>query len=471
MSSSSQSELKLSDGEQQTVVRQVIRRVMPLMFLGYVIAYIDRVNVGFAQLGMGVELGINAAAYGLAASIFFISYFIFEIPSNILLERFGARRWIARIMISWGIVTVLTGFVNSEHMLYAARFLLGFAEAGFFPGMILYLTMWFRGRDRGKALGWLILAQPIAYIVGGTVGGLILDHIDWFGLTPWRWVFILSGIPAVLLGVVIFLFFPDSPTTAAWLSDRARTWLVSAISTENEKSAEDAPDGSGTDGLRAQLSALRSRRVLHLSAILFFYTVGFYGFNMFVPLILRQINPSYSATNIGVAAIAPYLCGALSTLAGARMTRDTNRLGTVVVVFGGALAVGLLGTITFSEHPTIALVTLSIAAVGCFGFLGPFWSMATNGLPKKHAVVGIALINAVANLGGFFGPYLVGKNSIGTTVTVGLFVPFGSVVIGIALVLGWMESERRRRHTALKPDAAKSCLPAPLHSNTQKIMP
>jgi len=397
------------------------------MFVASVIAYMDRANRGFAQLGMGVELGITAATYGAIAAAFFISYFIFEIPSNMLLERFGARRWIARIMLSWGLVTILTGFVNSVPTLYIARVMLGIAEAGFFPGMVLYLALWFPARQRAVALGWFIVAQPVAYVMSGLFGGVILDHVDWLGLSPWRWVFIFTGIPAVIWAVVVFKFLPDSPKKASWLSDKASTWMVQTL---------DAERGPAVKlGARAELGALRSPRVLHLAAILLAYGIAFYGFNVFVPLILKQINPTYSSTNIGFTSVIPYVLGAIGVLVAARLARNTARLPFLGVGLLLCMGIGLSTVIAFSDRPGIALVGLALAAIGCFGFLPAFWALSTVRLPRLHAAVGIAAINSIANLGGFVGPYMVGQSTVGNTVTIGLLLPVISIAVSIVLIL------------------------------------
>ena len=408
---------------------QIGRRLLPLIFFGYVLAYLDRVNIGFAQLGMGTELGIKTAAYGFAAAIFFIAYFIFEVPSNLLMRRFGARIWIARIMITWGLITVATGFVTSYPALIGLRFLLGVAEAGFFPGMIFYLTQWFRANDRSVALGWFILAQPTSFIVGGLCGGVILDQAHWFGLGGWRWLFVLTGAPAVLIGIVTLVLLPNSPRTASWLAPRRRDWLL------GELDAEQGPEQR--HGVRAQLAALRNPRVLHLAAIYLMTCTGGYGFNLFVPLIIKQINPGYSATQIGWSAVVPFLFAAVGILVVARMSRVARERRYHVIAVAALAAVGLTVVVVFRNSPGLAMVGLCLAGIGVFAYLPPFWAMATTGISRAHAAVGVAVVNSIGNLGGFAGPYLVGQGASATGVTAGLFVPIAAEVLAIALLLAW----------------------------------
>jgi ACS family tartrate transporter-like MFS transporter len=421
--------------EQRATVVQIGRRLLPLIFAGYVLAYLDRVNIGFAQLGMGTELGIKAAAYGLAAAIFFIAYFIFEVPSNLLMRRFGARIWIARIMITWGLVTVITGFVTSYPALVGLRFLLGVAEAGFFPGMIFYLTQWFRANDRSVALGWFILAQPTSFILGGLCGGVILDHAHWFGLGGWRWLFVLTGVPAMLIGIVTLVLLPNSPKSAAWLSPRRRDWLLS------ELDAEQGPEQA--HGARQQLAALRNPRVLHLAAIYLMLCTGSYGFTLFLPLIIKQINPGYSATKIGWTAVVPFLFAALAILVVARMSRVARERRYYVIAAAVLAAVGLTVVVVYRGSPGVAMVGLCLAGIGGFAFLPPFWAMATTGMSRAHAAVGVAVVNSIGNLGGFAGPYLVGQGASATGVTAGLLVPIGAEVLAVVLLLAWRSPARQ----------------------------
>ena len=433
----------LDAAAQRSTVTLIGRRILPLIFIGYVIAYLDRVNIGYAQLEMGTALGIKAAAYGFAAAIFFIGYFFFEVPSNLMLRRFGARIWITRIMITWGIVAMATGFVTNVEMLYVMRFLLGVAEAGFFPGMILYLTQWFRAKDRSVALGWFILAQPIAFIIGGLVGGVILDHVTWFGLAGWRWLFILTGLPAVIVGLVNLVALPNSPQSARWLTPFQARWLSSTLSAEQGVAA--------SHGVRAQLSALRERRVLHLAAIYLAAVTGANGFALFLPLIVKQLNPTYSATNIGGVATIPFVAAAVMILVNARLSRAVRERKYYVIASVLVAAIGILLVITFRGSPLVAMVGLCLAGIGVFAYLPPFWTMATTGMSVTHAAVGVAAVNSIGNIGGFIGPYLVGQGANSTGVTAGLFVPAASLLVAAVLLALWRSPARQPGSAEVAP--------------------
>jgi MFS transporter, ACS family, tartrate transporter len=320
---------------ESTAIRKVRWRLLPYIGLLYVIAYVDRVNVSYAELDLKKELAITAGAYGLVAAIFFIGYFLFEVPSNVILHRVGASKWMARILLSWGIVAVATGFVHSVGQLYGARFLLGVAEAGFFPGMVLYLTYWFRAREQARAFAFFMLAQPVAFILGAPTGGFILDHVHWAGLAGWRWVFILQGIPAVILGVVTFFYLTDRPRHAHWLSGEERDWLEGEIAREREEKRR-----------KHQIpkwQALRNPRVLHLSAIYFGIVLGFYGLNFFLPTIIKQIDPKFSNTNVGVIAMIPYIVGGLAMVLNGWHSDRTLERKYHTIVCTVISAIGLVG--------------------------------------------------------------------------------------------------------------------------------
>ena len=447
MSETPQAHNQLGRAEERAAVSRISRRVIPFILIGSLVAYLDRVNIGYAQLGMGKELGITTAAYGLAAAIFFIAYFFFEVPSNLLLQRFGSRRWFARIMITWGMITVLTGFVHNKEMLYAARFLLGLAEAGFFPGAVLYITKWFRSQDRARPLSYLVLAQPAAYILGGATSGFILDHVHWLGQSPWRWIFFLSGVPAILVGLVIWKYLPERPSAARWLDEDVRTWLTDSI-------GDDGVSSSARHGLKAQMTAFKNRQALFLCAIEFVFSVGFYGFTLFVPLIVKQVNPTFTATNIGFSAAVPYLCGMIGLLTLPRLGTTPVRiryLGTSLSFFG---TVGIVGVIALRGQPLLALVSLSLAALVAFPFISVLWAMITQSLPKKHATVAFAAINSVGALAGFVGPYLVGQGASGSTVTSGLLTP----AIAMVLCTIFTASFRIKNPEAIEASAATRTL-------------
>ncbi|MBY8858669.1 MFS transporter [Nocardia sp. CA2R105] len=461
MTTSNDRATALAADEQKALVSRVSRHVIPLIFLGSVMSYLDRVNLGYAQFGLATDLGVTAAAYGLAAAVFFIAYCVCEIPSNILMERFGARVWMTRIMLSWGIVTVLTGFVQNETQLYIARFLLGLAEAGFFPGMVLYLTRWFRGRDRAVALSWLVIAQPVAFVIGGLTSGVILDHVRWFGLQGWQWVFVLTGVPAVLVGLLILRLLPDRPVKARWLTEREVTWLLRSIDAETVSETR--------HGLWAQLAALKSPRVLHLGLINFVFALGFYGFNLFVPLVLKQINPTYSATNIGLVAVVPYLFAIGGLLVFSRFGKRPTELRLLTTGLALVSTLGLAGVILLRAQPVPALVALTVAALAMFPFIPMFWAMSTVSLTRKESVVGIAGINTLSALGGFIGPYLVGRASSGATVTPGLLMPLVALVICTVLTAVWRggKSAKRIEEVSAGVPRAGGAADAPLSTETR----
>ncbi|MFC9359101.1 MFS transporter [Rhodococcus sp. NPDC057014] len=421
-----------SDSQQQNAlakrtVTKVSLRILPFITVLYILNFLDRVNISYARLGMETEMALTAATFGLAAAIFFIGYFFFEVPSNMMLRIVGARKWIARIVFSWGIVIVATGFVNSIPMLYGARILLGIAEAGFFPGMLLYLTFWFRSQDRARAVAFFTLAQPIAYIVGAVTAGFILEYVDWFGLSSWRWIFILQGAPAIVMGVVTYFYLPDGPKNARWLTHQERSWLEGELTKEQGPPVDESP--------RAQLRALRNPRVLHLAAIYLTATAGLFGFNFFLPSIVKQLDPSYSATNIGFVAAIPYIVGAIAMLIIARHSDKTGERKYHVAAVLALSTVALGGAIAFRHDPMIAMICLSIFAIGGFGYIAPFWALVSKNIPAQHAAVGIAVVNSVGNLGGFIGPYLVGKSASPTNVGATLYVPIVSFALCIIILL------------------------------------
>jgi ACS family tartrate transporter-like MFS transporter len=408
-------------------VRKVAVRIMPIIGLLYVFNYMDRANIGYAQLGMAKELTITAATFGAASAIFFLAYVVFEIPSNMVMKKVGARLWLSRIAVSWGIVTVLTGFVASVTHLVIARILLGVAEAGLFPGLLLYLTLWFRGKERGRAIAALALAQPIALILGSLTGGWILDHVHWLNLSSWQWVFILQGVPAVLIGVVTFFYLPNRPADARFLTKEESAWLQAEIDQEY------VPEQKET--FLGQLRVIRDGKVLHLAVSNLFIACGLYGLTFFLPLIVKQLDPTYASTNIGLLGAIPYVVGAVGMLLLARNSDRTGERKGHVIVLVLVAAVGFFGAIQFKSVPVLSLISLSLAAIGVLGYLAPYWAMASKVLSKEHTAVGLAAINSIAALGGFFGPYAIGLAATDTDVTVGLYFPIGCLVLSAIMLV------------------------------------
>ena len=383
-------------------IRKVRMRILPFLFLLYVFAFLDRVNIGFAALTMNKELAITSQQFGLVVGIFFFGYFLFEIPSNLILHTVGARVWIARILISWGVVATATGFVQNVPQLYVARFLLGLAEAGFFPGMVLYLTYWFRQREQARAIALFMTAQPVTGIIGGPVSGLILDHVHWLGTSSWRWLLILEGLPAIVLGVVTYFVLPSRPRDAAFLTAHEKQWLDEELTREDARKRESHSTSAG--------QALASGRVWLLACIGFAQAIGVYSLNFWLPQEVKSFSTHYSNTTVGLLVMIPYVVALVSMILISRSSdrRQERRFHAAI-----PLAIGGIGFLSLGAvHSTAgSLALLSCAAFGLYSFFGPFFASPSEFLAGFAAASGIALITSVANLGGFVGPYAVGMIS------------------------------------------------------------
>ena len=412
--------------ETRTIAR-VTTRLVPFLIVCYFVAYLDRVNVGFAALTMNADLNISATAYGFGAGIFFLSYFIFEVPSNLFLERFGARKWIARIMLSWGVLSGATAFVQGETSFYVVRFLLGIAEAGFFPGIIFYLTLWFPAAYRARIIGSFMAAIPLSSVLGAPVSGALLGLDGMMGMKGWQWLFIVEAAPAVLLSVAVFFYLTDRPADATWLPADQRTWLATRLDLE-EKQREAVRHYSIAE-------ALLNPKVLGLSLVYFGAVACNYGIGFFLP----QIVKGFGLTNLqtGFVTAIPYAVGVFAIIYwGRRSDRMQERKGHAAVALG--LAVVGIAVSTFLPDPTMKMIALSVAAFGVFGCLPVFWTLPTSFLSGAAAAGGIAIINSIGNLSGFVGPYLVGyiKDRTGSF-DGGLLclAAFGAVATVIVLVL------------------------------------
>lgn len=377
---------------------RVRRRLIPFLFLLYLVAYLDRVNVGFAALQMNAALRFSPAVYGFGAGIFFLSYVLFEIPSNLLLDRFGVRLWIARIMISWGLVSAATMFVRDATSFFALRFLLGAAEAGFFPGIILYLTRWFPAGERAKAVAWFMTATALAGVVGGPVSGALLEFDGLGGLAGWQWLFLLEGIPAVVLGIAVFLWLPDRPADAGWLTPGEQREIEAAVQAE-----EDEIRGTAHDAL---WPALASGRVWLLAVIYFTIVISFYAISLWLPQIVQSFA-HVGNVEIGFLSAIPYLAAAVGMVIVAGRSDRSGAHGRYVALSAIAGAIGFLAAASLRGGPA-SLAALSLAALGVWSTVGPFWSFPPRFLRGSAAAGGIALINSVGNIGGFVGPYLLG---------------------------------------------------------------
>jgi len=412
--------------EARTIAR-VTTRLVPFLIVCYFVAYLDRVNVGFAALTMNRDLGISQTAYGFGAGIFFISYFLCEVPSNLFLERFGARKWIARIMVSWGILSGATALVQGEYSFYLVRFLLGIAEAGFFPGIIFYLTLWFPSKYRARIIGYFMAAIPLSSVLGAPLSGALLGLDGVSGLHGWQWLFIVEAVPAVLLAVVVFYYLTDRPADAHWLPADGREWLAGRL--EQERRQRESVQHFSV------VQALLNPKVLALSLVYFGAVACNYGIGFFLP----QIVKGFGLTNLqtGFVTAIPYAVG---TVAIVLWGWSSDRTGERKVHVALALAVASAGIAvsTLLTDPTLKMVALSVAACGVFGALPVFWTLPTAFLSGAAAAGGIAIINSIGNLSGFVGPYLVGyiKDQTGSF-NGGLLclAAFGVVAMVIVLVL------------------------------------
>jgi MFS transporter, ACS family, tartrate transporter len=403
------------------------RRLIPLLFLLYVIAYLDRINIGFASLTMNDALGITSSQYGLLVGIFFWGYFIFEVPSNLLLHKFGARVWIARILVSWGIVAMLTGAVHSVQQLYVARFLLGVAEAGFFPGIVLYLTYWFRQREQARVISLFMTALPVASVLGAPVSGYILDHAHWAALSSWRWLLILEGLPAIAGGVLAYLYLPSRPAEATFLTPEEKGWIKAELSAEDQAK-------SGAHAISAW-RALVHPRVWHLAAAGFCFVIGLYAMTFYMPQSIKSFSSGYSNTAVGILVMIPHLAGLVAMVLVSRSSdrRLERRFHAAVPLVLAGIALILLTT---ARTPFFLITLWSFVAMGIYSYFGPFFSIPSTFLAGLSAAAGIALINSFANLGGFVGPSVIGTLAHGSRgIYAGLALAGVSLFVSALLIL------------------------------------
>lgn len=387
--------------ETKTVQKMQIR-ILPYLFLLYVIAYLDRINIGFAALTMNKELGISPQQFGFLVGVFFFGYCVFEVPSNLMLHKLGARVWIARILITWGIVAALTGFVRTVSQLYVARFLLGLAEAGYFPGIVLYLTYWFRQREQAHAIALILTGLPVTSILGAPLSGLVLDHVHWFGISSWRWLLVLQAIPAVVCGVLTYFLLPNRPAEAKFLSEDEKLWITQELHRQEQQK----------DRIQkiSVAKAMTNRRVWHLACIGFTLNIGMYSLSFWTPGFIQSLSSRYSNTTIGLLVMIPYLAGLLAMVVVSRSSDRTmeRKYHAAIPATVAAIALVALG----SAHSTfLSTFFLCFACIGIYSVYGPYWSLPSEFLTGFAAASGIGLISSVANLGGFAGPYAVGMVS------------------------------------------------------------
>ena len=406
------------------VLAKTRRRLIPFLFLLYIVAYLDRINVGFAALQMNQALGFSPTIYGFGAGIFFLSYVLFEIPSNVILSRVGARIWIARIMISWGLVSSAMMFVQGVTGFYTLRFLLGMAEAGFFPGIIYYLTRWFPIRERARTIAAFMTATLIAGVIGGPVSGALLSFHG-FGLAGWQWLFLLEGLPAVVLGLFVLKFLTERPEEAMWLSDAERATLVACLR-----------EDSRAQPAETTARALGNRRTWLLAVVYFTIPVTLYGIGFWLPQMLKTASGGSDLT-VGLLSAVPYTAGAIAMVIAGRHSDRTGERRWHVVVAALVGAAGLAAS-TLSTGVAWSLVTLSIAMAGLASMFGPFWALTTSTMGGVGAAASIALVNSVGNTGGFVGPYLLGalndttgSFALGLCAIAAMLAVFGSLALTV----------------------------------------
>jgi ACS family tartrate transporter-like MFS transporter len=403
---------------QARTMRKVVTRLIPGLLVLYVIAYLDRVNVTFAQDKLESDLGFSGAVYGLGAGIFFIGYFLLEVPSNLALDRFGARRWMARIMVTWGVISACTALVSSALGFYVVRFLLGMAEAGFFPGMILYLSYWFPARERARAVGLFMSAIAISYAIGAPISGGVMSVFGGVaGLHDWQWLFIIEGIPAVIAAVVVFTRLPDGPHEARWLEPEERDWLISRLEGEER-----------TRERRAWHEPLKDRRVLLFALLYFTMVINVYGLSFWVGEIVDKVG-GLSDVGKGFVTAIPYAVAIVGMVV---IPRHSDRTGERKLHVAGCLVVAAAAfAISTIVSPVAAVGALAVGLFFLLGAHGVFWTMPAAILGGAAAAAGIAMVNSIGNLGGFGGPYLVGLVKDATGSTNG-----GLLVLAAILVLG-----------------------------------
>jgi D-galactonate transporter len=400
-------------------------RLIPFLAVCFIFAYLDRVNISFAKLQMQSDLGLSDAAYGFGAGIFFIGYFLFEIPSNIILERVGARRWIARIMISWGIASALMMFVRDEMWFYILRFVIGATEAGFMPGVMLFFTYWFPAKKRAQINALFLTSVPLSGVIGGPIAGFVMTFFDGWGQMPgWQWLFVLEGIPTVALGVAVLFCLTDRPSEAKWLTAAERQAIERNLALESSTSREHHFG-----------KALRQSETLFLAAVYLFTLIGMWGLTFWLPELIKQTGVTSKMT-IGFLTAIPYAAGCVAMVL---VGRSSDRTGERQKHMGIALLAGTAGFVLagwFGKDTTLSLLALTLAAAGTIGCLPVFWTFPPKVLAGPAAAGGIALINSVGNLGGAISPYLVGKVKEMTGSTeAALYAIAGCMLVAALLVL------------------------------------
>jgi len=404
---------------------KVTWRLLPFLFICYVAAYLDRVNVGFAKLQMLSDLRFSESVYGLGAGIFFIGYFVFEVPSNILLHRLGARVWISRIMVTWALVSAASLFVKTPAMFYTLRFLLGVAEAGFFPGIVLYLTYWYPSARRGRMNALFMIGIPVAGVVGGPLSGWIMQAFNGaHGLPNWQWLFLLEALPSLLLGIVTLFVLPNGIRAAAWLDERQKQLL------------EDNLARDGYAGAEASLRSIVSNgRVWRLAAIYFCCMMGLYGVSFYLPTLIKAAGVN-DALDVGLLSAVPYAVAIVSMILVARSSDRRNERRWHLAMAGVVAAVGFYASTLNTGNLALALFTLSLGTAGVLSMMPVFWTYPSSVLTGTAAAAGIAMINSIGNLAGFVSPSIIGwMKDVTHSTNAGLVVVAAALFVGAMLTL------------------------------------
>jgi ACS family tartrate transporter-like MFS transporter len=417
-------------------LRKVTLRLIPFLFLLYIVAWLDRVNVGFAGLQMNSDLGFSSVAFGFGSGVFFLGYCLFEVPSNLILHRVGARRWISRIMISWGAISTAMMFVRTAPTFYVLRFLLGAAEAGFFPGVVYYLSHWYPEGQRARAIAAFMTAVPVSGVVGGPLSGALLNLNGLFGLAGWQWLFLVEGIPAILLGIVVLVYLTDRPEIAAWLNSAEKNWLVSTLAAERT-SRHGAPPVD-------IFAALTNPTIWHLGIIFLCAAIGFYGYSFWAPLVVKSLTGSSDlgiGVILGAISAVTIVCMIVNSAHSDRTDERPLHVAVPLLISG----TGFFGCAVLRE-PTLALLFLALIPIGHCAAYGPFWSMPSRFLTGAPAAAGIALVVTIANVGGLVGPTIIGamKDRFGTHAPAFMLLG-GCAMVGALLAMGLRQVAVLRR--------------------------
>lgn len=421
---------------ERSTLRRVNGRILPFVLLLYIIAMIDRTNVGFAALQMNEDLGFSASVFGFGAGVFFLGYALFEVPSNLILARVGARRWIARILFTWGLFATAMMFVNNATTFYILRFMLGVAEAGFLPGILYYLSFWYPAAQRAQAVSWFMIGIPLAQVIGAPLAGLLLSLDGLWGLHGWQWMYLIEGLPAILLTGAVLLLLTDHPDHAEWLTPQQRNWLSSRIRAEQA--------AAGARHSHSVRAALLHPVVWLLAFLAFAFQTGSYGLQFWTPQIVKNWS-GLDPLGIGLVTAIPYFAAAVGMVL---IGRSSDRSGERFFHIAVPSLVGALGFIAagFVISPVLGVLALTVAAVGDMGTRGPFWSLPTRFLTAAASAGGIALINTVGSLGGFVGPFAVGLVKDATGLYAG-----GLLLMALLLTLGAVVAVSLRHRDELKP--------------------